>query len=507
MKKSIKSNSYDISPHRIAVAVALACASPAWANPTGGQVAAGSATIGMPSATSMVIDQTSNKAIINWNSFSIGVGESVRFNQPSASSIALNRVLGNTRSEIFGQLSANGQIFLVNPNGVLMARGAEVSASGFLASSLGISDGDFLNGRYSFTRGAVAGTVINEGTITTSGGYTALLAPDIQNSGLISARLGSVALAAGDRVTLDLAGDGLIRVAVDQAALTAAIRNSGTITADGGRVILTAKSANALLDTVLNNDGVIRADTLVDRNGVIALESSAGITTNSGSLLARGSNANERGGDISVTSPNVLLTSTAVADVSGRTGGGNILIGGNYQGQGPLANAQNTIVATGALLKADATDNGNGGQVVVWSDHVTYMNGAISARGGVNGGDGGNVETSGKRALGLQGKVDISGGKGGKGGTWLLDPNDIAITNATANGSFANTTFSDDGSAVDATVDAAVLGAAIESGVTVNVVTSNTGTAPGGAGTSTGSITVNASIAAAGSGTLNLIAR
>ena len=145
MKNSIHSNSYIVFRRSaIAVATALACANQSWANPTGGQVAAGNATISTPTASSMVIDQSSNKTIINWNSFSIGVGESVRFNQPSASSIALNRVLGNTRSEIFGQLSANGQIFLVNPNGVFMARGAEVSASGFLATSLGISDGDFL---------------------------------------------------------------------------------------------------------------------------------------------------------------------------------------------------------------------------------------------------------------------------------------------------------------------------------------------------------------------------
>ena len=188
------------------------------ANPSGGQVVAGSATITTPTAQSMVINQTTSNAIINWNTFSIGANESVRFNQPSASSIALNRVLGNTRSEIFGQLSANGQIFLVNPNGVLMGRGAEISAAGFLASSLGITDADFLAGRYRFTRGPIAGDVINEGSILTPGGYTALLAPNIINNGLISARLGTVALASGERVTLDLAGDGLIRVAVDEAA-------------------------------------------------------------------------------------------------------------------------------------------------------------------------------------------------------------------------------------------------------------------------------------------------
>ena len=423
--------SYKPSPQRKALAVAtvLAFAStpkPSWSNPTGGQVVGGSATISTPGASSMVIDQTSGKAIINWNSFSIGAGESVRFNQPSASSIALNRVLGNTRSEIFGSLTANGQIFLVNPNGVLMARGAEVSASGFLASSLGITDGDFLAGRYSFTRGAIAGPVINEGSILTPGGHTALLAPNIVNNGLIAARLGSVALAAGDRVTLDFHGDGLLRVTVDEATLTAAIKNSGSITADGGQVILTAKSANALLDTVLNNEGVIRADTLVDRNGVIALESSSGITSNSGSLLARGQNAGGTGGTVSVTSPNVLLTSTAVADASGMAGGGNVFIGGNWQGQGPLANAQNTYVAQGAQLKADAQHIGNGGEIVVWADNATRFYGDISARGGANGGNGGNAEVSGRRYLDFQGTTDLRASQG-QTGSLLLDPANITI--------------------------------------------------------------------------------
>src|SRR5262249_55406105 len=142
----------------------------------------------------------------------------------------------------------------------------------------------------------------------------------------------SVALAAGDRVSLDLIGDGLIKVSVNEAALSAAIRNSGSIAADGGSITLTAKSANALLDTVLNNDGVIRADTLIERNGSIALDSSAGIATSGGSLLARGQNAGETGGSISMTAPNVELKPTAVADASGTAGGGNINLGGNWQG-------------------------------------------------------------------------------------------------------------------------------------------------------------------------------
>ncbi len=492
--------SFTPSKPALAVAAALAFASPSWSNPTAGLVVSGQAAISAPTATSLVIDQASNKAIIHWNSFSIGANERVRFNQPSASSVALNRVLGNSGSEIFGALSANGQIFLLNPNGVLMGRGAQISAAGFLASSLGITDSDFLGGRYRFTRGTVARSVINEGSINTSGGYTALIAPHVENHGYISARLGSVVLAAGDRVTLDFTGDGLMRLGVDQAALTAAIRNSGTITADGGRVILSAKSANALLDTVLNNDGIIRADTLVDRHGVIALESSAGIVSTSGSLLARGLHAGERGGTVSVTAPHVLLTSTAVADASGMAGGGNIFIGGNWQGQGPLANAQRVIVAHGATLDASATQVGDGGTAVVWADNTTHMSGNIAARGGSEGGNGGKVETSGKQALDLHGTVDVSAPKG-KGGSWLLDPNDITIfSGGSSNLASGAPTFQDDGGNAPAFVNNVTLGNAITGGATITVQTSNAGTPL------TGSIIVNDSITAAGAGTLNFIA-
>ena len=411
----------------LAVATALAFASPSWANPTGGQVVSGQAAINTPTPTSMVIDQASNKAIINWNSFSIGANESVRFNQPSASSLALNRVLGNTGSEIFGSLSANGQLFLINPNGVLMGRGAQISAAGFLASTLGISDSDFLGGRYSFTRGSIAGSVINEGTINTSGGYTALIAPNVENHGLISARLGSVGLAAGDRVTLDFADDGMMRLGVDQAALNAAIRNSGTITADGGRVVLSAKSANALLDTVLNNDGVIRANTLVERNGRILLESGpSGVVSVSGTLDASGAAAGQSGGAVSVLGQNVGLFGNANVNVSGDAGGGTALIGGNFQGKGPEANAARTIVASGASINADAITNGNGGKVIVWANDSTRFYGAISARGGAQGGDGGFAEISGKKNLGFDGLVSLSAPKG-RSGTVLLDPNDLYL--------------------------------------------------------------------------------
>src|SRR5438270_160403 len=235
-------------PRVIAFAVALlpwSFISPAYADvapstlPTGGTVTAGSANIST-SGSNMQITQGSSSAILNWQTFSIGSNAAVNFSQPSSSAIALNRVLGNNPSEIFGRLSANGQVFLTNPNGILFAPTASVDVGGLFATTLSIADKDFLAGRYNFVNNGGAGTVVNQGVITANG-YAALAGPQVRNDGIIIAHAGTVALAAGDRVSLDMIGDGLISVSVDQAALNASAINAGRIQADGGNVLLTAR--------------------------------------------------------------------------------------------------------------------------------------------------------------------------------------------------------------------------------------------------------------------------
>src|SRR3954468_18167180 len=267
--------------------------------PTGGTVAAGSATIST-SGSNMQVTQGSSSAILNWQSFSIGSSAWVNFSQPSSSAIALNRVTGSNASEIYGRLTANGQVFFTNPNGILFARSAAVDVGNLSATTLSIKDQDFLAGRYNFYNAGNAGSVVNQGVITVNG-YAALAGPQVKNEGVIVARAGTVALAAGDRVSLDMVGDGLISISVDQAALNASAINSGTITADGGNVILTARSANALLDTVVNNSGVIRANSLVQRNGEIILDGgSAGVVSNTGTLTAAGADSGTNGGTVKV---------------------------------------------------------------------------------------------------------------------------------------------------------------------------------------------------------------
>ncbi len=182
----------------------------------------------------------------------------------------LNRVLGADPSSILGTMSANGKVFLVNPNGILFGKGASVNVGGLVASTLNITDSDFMAGNYKFS-GASQGSVQNLGSISAAGGYVALLGANVSNDGIISAQLGTVALAAGNAITLDVAGDGLLNVTVNQGALNALVQNGGLIQADGGQVMLTAQAAGTLMSSAVNNTGVIQAQTLVSRNGTIKL--------------------------------------------------------------------------------------------------------------------------------------------------------------------------------------------------------------------------------------------
>src|SRR5262245_35758835 len=400
--------------------------------PTGANVIGGApvATVSQPSATTMRVDQFQQRAIIEYQTFSIGSGYSVQFVQPNASSVALNRVIGNDGSRIFGSLTANGQVFLVNPNGVMFAPGASVSVGGIVASTLDIKNQDFNSGNYVFQGNPGAGAVTNEGTFHAPSGYAALIGPKVSNEGLIRAR--TAALAAGNRVALDMIGDNLINVRVEQAALGALALNKGTIQADGGSVYLLARSADALLDTVVNNTGIIRATSLIERNGTIILDGgSAGIVANSGTLDVAGHDAGTTGGTVKVLGEKVGLFNGSNINASGDVGGGTVLVGGNFHGFGPEQNAKETYVASNATINADAVNSGNGGQVAIWSNNGTEFYGSVSARGGAQSGDGGFVEISGKDSLVFAGTVDTSA-PNGRGGSLLLDPSDIFIIDGAA---------------------------------------------------------------------------
>ena len=396
--------------------------------PAGAKVVSGNVTVTQPSGQQLVVNQGSSNAIINWQSFSIGHGNSVTFVQPNASSVALNRVVGGSPSSIFGSLTATGKVFLVNPAGVLFAPGASVTTGSFVASTLGISDSDFLAGRYTFQNGGSAGSIVNQGSVNARDGAVVFIAPQIVNAGNVSAAAG-VALAAGDRVSMTLDAESPLSVSVDASALKASITHSGTIFS-GGPVMLSAQTRDSALDTVINSSGVIRARSISSNGEDIQLNGGAqGIVSISGTLDASGTGTSGRGGNITVTGAQLALAGTAKLDTSGAVGGGTILVGGAAHGGGPLQNASITTIAKGAVLDASATDQGNGGQVVVWSNDRTQFSGAIVSRGGANGGNGGNAEISSKGAFVVDGSVDLSAPHGQRG-TLLLDPYDLCIVAA-----------------------------------------------------------------------------
>lgn len=295
----------------LAVAVMLAFGVEAYALPAGGVVAAGGASISS-GAGSTTINQSTSSAAINWQSFNIAAGESVQFVQPGSSSVTLNRVLGADPSNIFGRLTANGKVFLVNPNGVLFAPGAQVNVGSLAASTLNITDADFMAGNYRFAGASNAG-VLNQGSINADGGFVALLGANVSNEGVISAKLGTVALAAGNAVTLDVAGDGLLNVTVNEGAINALAQNGGLIQTDGGQVLLTAKSAGTLLQSAVNNTGVIRAQTLVTgEDGSIMLmgDMQSGTVNVGGTLDASAPNGGD-GGFIETSAAHVKVADNA----------------------------------------------------------------------------------------------------------------------------------------------------------------------------------------------------
>ncbi|MBG6076720.1 filamentous hemagglutinin N-terminal domain-containing protein [Polaromonas sp. CG_9.11] len=293
----------------LAVSLVMACGAGVQAQPVGGVVSAGSASIG-GTAGHMTITQTTPNVAINWQSFGIQAGQSVQFVQPSSSSVALNRVIGADPSIILGSLTANGKVFLVNPNGILFGQGASVNVGGLVASTLAISDANFMARNYQFS-GAGAGAVVNQGTINAAdGGYVALLGANVSNQGIIAAQLGTVALAAGNAVTLDVAGDKLLRVTVDQGAVNALVDNGGVIRADGGQVLMTTQAAGSLLSNAVNNTGVVQAQTLQNVNGTIMLMGGmANGTVNVAGTLDASAPAGGNGGFIETSAASVKIAS------------------------------------------------------------------------------------------------------------------------------------------------------------------------------------------------------
>ena len=399
--------------------------------PVGAVVRAGDVRIAGEGTSSTRIEQFSDRAVIDWRSFGIGAADEVIFLQPSVQSAILNRVTGEQASIILGRLDANGNVLLINPNGIVFGAGAEINVGSLIATTSNVSDTNFMSGRLVFDQPGRAGAgVLNAGAITArEGGLVALVAPHVRNDGVIVARLGKVALGAADTFTVDLYGDALINLALSDAhagqlrqangdPVASLITNTGRIETSGGQaVLMTARTAKNVLDNLINTSGTIKADLAVQQGGHILLLGEGGKVEVGGALTAQGAT----GGTIEVLGDEVHLSSGATLDSSGAAGGGTIHVGGAWQGQGGTYRAAETTIDAGATLKANATGQGNGGEVVVWSDGQTYFAGSVEARGGVAGGNGGRMEVSGKGTLEFLGQADASAAAG-QAGSLLLDP-------------------------------------------------------------------------------------
>ncbi len=417
--------------------------------PTGGQFVGGTSGAISSSGNTMTVQTNSNRSITNWTTFNIGSGYQVNINQPNSGSVALERVTGGLGpSSIFGTLTSNGIVFLLNPNGILFGRGAVVNVGGFLASTNRISNSDFLAGHYRFHGGNPSVSIVNYGSITAAtGGFAALVAPGVRNSGTITATLGTVGLAAGRGFSLDLYGDNLINLAVnDKLAkqvidvatgqpLSSLITNTGKISANGGRVEITAAAARNIVSSVINTTGVIEANSIGRHDGMIVLNGGSGNVQVAGTLSASGKRKGTKGGTIEIAGENISVTGAKI-NASGKDGGGTVLIGGssgrNYGGGGfsdnavrgndwsGSQNAQNVTINSRSLINVSAYERGSGGTVSIESNQLTTFAGLIEATGGRFDGRGGNVVTQGG-AIDIAGARVNTGAPNGRDGSWLIE--------------------------------------------------------------------------------------
>lgn len=397
---------------------------PDYSLPTGSSMIFGNAAFQQTNKT-LKVEQFSDRLITEWQTFNIGTDATVTFIQPSAASIALNRVVSHDPSHILGHLLSNGQIFLVNPSGILFGSNAVVDVGGLVASTLAISNENFLNRTGNFFNAGSASSIENKGSIHAHlGGYLAFIAPQIVNKGTINAPNGTVAMGSGDRVLLDHTGDGLITLSVQTKTMNALIDNQELIKSHGGAIIMSARAAGILPTTTINNSGILEAKSLTRRDGKIVLDAgNIGTAQISGALNASSTSAT--GGNISVTGREVILTKTALLNANGYTGGGSIFVGGGWQGSNNIRKALLTTIEKGARLQADATHTGPGGTVVAWSNvkdahSRTSIQGHLSARGAGTS-HGGKIETAGYTLI-LSGSMIDTRNDVGQSGEWYIDP-------------------------------------------------------------------------------------
>ena len=318
---------------------ALCCYSNAIANPQGGQVVEGNATI-ISTDKKLDIHQHTDKTIINWQKFDIDIDEHTQFHQPSSSATALNRVKSADPSSILGKLTANGNIILINPNGVFFGKDSVVDVNGIIATTADINNSDFMNGNLNFNiPGNPNASVVNEGMITAKeAGLVGLVAPNVLNSGIITAKLGKVQLASGDSFVLDLYGDGLYSIKISDEVASQLVGNTGEISAEGGTIAITAAAAKEIVNSLIFIEGSLKATSVQQKGGKIIIsaegansidgnvaddkglkEGNSNIVISNALIDASGRDEGEQGGEIEILADNINIMDNVVIDATGHS--------------------------------------------------------------------------------------------------------------------------------------------------------------------------------------------
>lgn len=462
------------------------------AGPEGGRVVGGSGSI-TQSGLNTTIQQQTDRMAIDWQSFNVAGDERVQFIQPSSSSLALNRVLSHTGSEIHGRIEANGHILLVNPNGVFFGESSHINVGGMIASGLSIDPADFMNGEFTLTAlEGSEGKVINSGIINAAtGGSVSLIGQQVKNEGMISARLGSVNLAAGKEAVVTFDQQGLVGVRItkeilqDELGVDSAVINSGEISAKGGRILLSASTSQDIFSQAVNHGELSSASSVVvHEDGSFTLGAGADVINtgsldvssdrgNAGHIVVIGENITHsglirantdegnagnielhsvdtthlmesanivaeaeavgNGGKIKILGNKVGLFDEAQVSASGTHGGGEVLVGGDESGTNTrIRNADFIYLGQDTRVSADGILDGHGGKIITFASDTARIHGELSARGGEFGGSGGFIETSGLKGFELSSTPRISSPMA-NGGTWLIDPYNISISSNDTN--------------------------------------------------------------------------
>lgn len=400
---------------------------PVYAAPNGANVVHGNVNISQ-SGSNTIINQNTDKAIINWNSFDVNKGESVLFNQNSSSSIILNRVTNGLPTSIFGNISANGNVFILNQAGVLVGNGASINTNSFLAGAANINDNDFIAGKYNFY--GAQGNVINNGSIKVhNGGYAVLMGKNVTNNGLISAKLGKIYLSSGEAFRMDMSGNDLIGVEVEKGITDAYISNAGHIQAEGGTIIMTAKNASDVIRQAVNNTGIIDASSISYEGGKVILGAENGQIINDGEINV--SSKSDDSGSIEIKAEHIINNGLIYAN--GLNGGTINMLSSDF-----------LKIGSSSIIQANSFSYGNGGNIKLISQkRAESYNGALIEAGSIYG-SGGFIELSGYDSVYAFGNFNTKS-MYGRYGQFLLDPSNMFIGNYSNLADDENYQVSDDG--------------------------------------------------------------